>query len=62
MNRLRYVLIVLAALFLVGAVTSFVATFDRIERTTTVLAGASTACALLAFALRRAAEGSQRRP
>jgi hypothetical protein len=51
MKVIRFGLITLAALFLVGAVTSFIVLFDRIETTTTVLAGAATACAFLAYAL-----------
>ena len=56
MNYLRNGLVVLAALFLVGAISSFIGMFDQVENTTTSFAAASTACAFLAFAIRRAAE------
>ena len=54
---LRYGCTLLAVVFLIGALVSFVGLFDRIEHTTTLLAGASTAFAFLAYAMRRAKDG-----
>ena len=51
MKVARYVCVTFAALFLIGAVVSYVVQFDRIETTTTVLAGAATACAFAASAI-----------
>ena len=51
LTTVRHLCTVLAALFLAAAVVSFVALFDRVETTTSVLAGASAACALLAYAI-----------
>ena len=51
-KTVRYACVILAALFLIGAVVSFVVSFERIENTTTVLAGAATAFAFLGYAIR----------
>ena len=51
MRTARYACLVLAALFLVGAVVSFVVSFERIEHTTTALAGVATGFAFLAYAI-----------
>ena len=56
--------VALAAVFLIGALISYVGLFDQVENTTTLLAGASTGFATLAFAISRRAvadSGSPRR-
>jgi uncharacterized membrane protein len=51
MKNIRYAFVVCAVLFLIGAVISYVVMFDRVETTTTILAGAATACAFAAYAI-----------
>ena len=57
MRAFRYVCVGLSALLLIAALTSAVVLFGRIETTTTVLAGASTAFAFLAYGLRMQERG-----
>ena len=52
MRVFRFVCVGMSALLLIAALISAVVLFGRIETTTTVLAGASTASAFLAYALR----------
>jgi uncharacterized membrane protein len=51
MKTARYLCVTLAALFLAGAVVSYVVQFDELENTTAVLAGAATGLAFLAYAI-----------
>jgi hypothetical protein len=53
MTLLRNACTALAAVFLVAALLSFVGRFDQVESSTTVLAGFSTAFAMLSLYLRQ---------
>ena len=52
MRTTWYACVTVSALFLVGTIVSLVVSFDRIENTTTVLAGVATAFAFLGYAIR----------
>ena len=57
MRATRHVCVASAALLLAAAVISYFVQFDRVETTTTVLAGASTAFAFAAYGLLRQERG-----